>query len=213
MARFAAAPVHSYSRGECAGWLRVQRMCGTASLGAEPNREDATIVITLRRAAADDALALSRVAEATFRAAFAAASTEAEMDRHCATRFGLRHQAEEIAARSLETFLAMDGEGIAGFAQLRSHVKPRCVSAASACEVQRLYVDARYHGKGVAAVLMDACIDAARGHGTVALWLGVWERNARAIAFYAKCGFVEVGEQVFPLGQDLHRDLVMARPI
>jgi ribosomal protein S18 acetylase RimI-like enzyme len=107
----------------------------------------------------------------------------------------------------------MDGDAIAGFAQLRIRVRPSCVRAASACEVQRLYVDARFHGKGVAALLMDACIDSARGHGTAALWLGVWERNLRAIAFYAKCGFVEVGEQVFPLGRDLHRDLVMARSI
>jgi len=170
-------------------------------------------MITLRRAIAADALALSQIAEATFRAAFAAASTEADMDRHCANRFSARQQGEEIAAPSLETWLAMDGDAIAGFAQLRVRVRPRCVAAASACEVQRLYVEARFHGKGVAARLMDACVDAARRHGTAALWLGVWERNPRAIAFYAKCGFVEVGEQVFPLGQDLQRDLVMARPI
>lgn len=170
-------------------------------------------MITVRRAIPADAPALSRIAEATFRAAFSAATTEADMDRHCAARFSVHHQAEEIAARSLETWLAMDGDAIAGFAQLRIAVRPRCVEAASACEVQRLYVDARFHGKGVAALLMDACIDSARGHGTAALWLGVWERNLRAIAFYAKCGFVEVGEQVFPLGGDLHRDLVMARPV
>lgn len=168
---------------------------------------------TLRRAVAADALALSRVAEATFRATFAAANTAADMDRHCATKFGVRQQSEEIAAPSLETWLAMEGDAIAGFAQLRCHVKPRCVSASSACEVQRLYVESRYHGKGVAAQLMEACIGAARRHGTAALWLGVWERNPRAIAFYSKCGFVEVGEQVFPLGQDMQRDLVMARAI
>lgn len=213
MARHSGRRVHSYSRVECAGWLRVQRMSRTASLPLRPNREDATTVITVRRALPSDALALSRIAEATFRAAFAAASTEAEMDRHCATRFSLQHQGEEIVAPSLETWLAMDGDAIAGFAQLRIHVRPRCVDAASACEVQRLYVDARFHGQGVAGLLMDACIDSARRHGTAALWLGVWERNGRAIAFYAKCGFVEVGEQVFPLGRDLHRDLVMARPI
>lgn len=179
----------------------------------EPSREGATTVITLRRAIAADAPALSRIAEATFRSTFSAANTAADMDRHCATRFGAHQQGEEIATPSLETWLAMDGDAIAGFAQLRVGVRPRCVAAASACEVQRLYVEARFHGKGVAALLMDACIDVARGHGSTALWLGVWERNPRAIAFYAKCGFVEVGEQVFPLGQDLQRDLVMARPI
>jgi ribosomal protein S18 acetylase RimI-like enzyme len=44
-------------------------------------------------------------------------------------------------------------------------------------------------------------------------WLGVWERNARAIAFYRKFGFAEVGEHVFLLGKDPQRDVVMARPV
>ena len=45
------------------------------------------------------------------------------------------------------------------------------------------------------------------------IWLGVWEQNPRAIAFYTKWGFVEVGAQTFRLGSDLQRDLVMAREL
>jgi ribosomal protein S18 acetylase RimI-like enzyme len=45
------------------------------------------------------------------------------------------------------------------------------------------------------------------------VWLGVWERNPKAIAFYKKFGFREVGAHVFPLGSDPQRDVVMARPV
>ncbi|NUO82171.1 hypothetical protein HUU05_19035 [candidate division KSB1 bacterium] len=45
------------------------------------------------------------------------------------------------------------------------------------------------------------------------MWLGVWERNAAAIAFYRKAGFVEVGTQTFQLGEDRQRDFLMARRV
>ena len=57
---------------------------------------------------------------------------------------------------------------------------------------------------------MDAAVEAAAARGARTLWLGVWERNARAIAFYAKCGFADVGAQPFTLGADVQTDRVMA---
>jgi ribosomal protein S18 acetylase RimI-like enzyme len=66
-------------------------------------------------------------------------------------------------------------------------------------------------GQGIAQELMHACIRELEQRGADAVWLGVWEHNPRAIAFYKKSGFVEVGNQVFPLGGDLQRDIVMAR--
>jgi hypothetical protein len=41
------------------------------------------------------------------------------------------------------------------------------------------------------------------------MWLGVWERNARAQVFYRKWDFRTVGEHLFPLGSDLQRDILM----
>ena len=49
--------------------------------------------------------------------------------------------------------------------------------------------------------------------GPRTLWLGVWERNPRAIAFYTKCGFVDVGEHAFVFGTDEQTDRVMARSV
>ena len=74
-------------------------------------------------------------------------------------------------------------------------------------------MDASGHGKGVAQRLMNECLTSARDMGARYIWLGVWERNPRAIAFYRKAGFQEIGEQYFQLGSDRQRDIVMGRPL
>jgi ribosomal protein S18 acetylase RimI-like enzyme len=80
-------------------------------------------------------------------------------------------------------------------------------------ELKRLYVARAWHGRGVAQALMDAALDAARARGARTLWLGVWERNPRAVAFYGKYGFTRVGEHTFLLGADPQTDWVLARPL
>jgi ribosomal protein S18 acetylase RimI-like enzyme len=59
---------------------------------------------------------------------------------------------------------------------------------------------------------MGACLGEIAARGADVAWLGVWEHNPRAIAFYRKWGFVEVGEHTFPVGDDPQRDLVLCRP-
>ena len=66
-----------------------------------------------------------------------------------------------------------------------------------------------WHGRGVAQRLMQHVREAARALGARDVWLSVWERNPRAIAFYAKCGFRDVGSKDFFVGQDRQRDHVM----
>jgi ribosomal protein S18 acetylase RimI-like enzyme len=80
-------------------------------------------------------------------------------------------------------------------------------------ELKRLYVIRSWHGKGVAQALMHAAFDVARARGAKTLWLGVWERNERAVAFYGKHGFTRVGEHTFVLGSDPQTDWLLARPL
>ena len=76
-------------------------------------------------------------------------------------------------------------------------------------ELQRFYLDRSAHGTGVARELMSAVHEAAKELGGRHLWLGVWERNARAIAFYSKMGFAKVGNHSFYVGSDRQTDDVM----
>lgn len=167
----------------------------------------------IRKASRNDADQLSRLAETTFRETFGSQNTAADMDLHCQHNYGADIQAREICAPNMTTFLSEDGERLVGFAQLRWGGAPTCVSAKAPAEIQRLYVAKEWHGKGIAQGLMNACIEEIKDRGSDVVWLGVWERNPRAISFYKKIGFAEVGNHVFPLGRDPQRDIVMARPV
>ncbi|MDE3071849.1 MAG: GNAT family N-acetyltransferase [Pseudomonadota bacterium] len=167
----------------------------------------------IRKADRSDAGQLARLAETTFRDTFGALNTGEDMDRHCQASYSEAIQAAEISDPDRVTLLSVEGERLVGFVQLRWDGAPHCVRAESPGEIQRLYVVHDWHGKGIAHDLMDACIEAMEAHGSDVVWLGVWERNPRAISFYKKSGFVEVGDHVFPLGSDPQRDIVMARSV
>lgn len=158
-----------------------------------------------------DAAVLAAFAERTFREAFAADNVREDMDAYCASSFGAAIQAREIAMPDRYTLLGeRAGEPIA-YLQLRADRRPDGIDGLRPLEIQRFYVDGRHHGGGVAAELMRQALACAEQHGADVLWLGVWERNARAQAFYAKWGFRVVGSQSFTLGSDVQRDLLMAR--
>jgi GNAT superfamily N-acetyltransferase len=176
------------------------------------------MAIAVRRAVAGDAAALSRLGARTFREAFAGENTPEDMARYLAEAFSPEQQADEIADPAGTVLLAEHcGESgdtdLVGYAHLVSGVVPVAVRGPAPLELKRLYVAGAWHGRGVAQALMNAAIDVARRVGAETLWLGVWERNPRAIAFYQKYGFLRVGEHTFVLGSDAQRDWLLARPV
>lgn len=170
-------------------------------------------VLSLRVAGPTDAQRLARAAEGFFVDTFGAANRPEDMNIYLASSFSEKQQRAELSDAGSRVWLATIGDDIVGYAHVRRNPAPGSVSGARtrAVEVARIYAGRRWHGRGLGKALMDACVATAREWGGDVLWLGVWEKNPRAIAFYEKQGFQVVGEQPFLLGADLQRDLVMAR--
>ena len=105
-----------------------------------------------------------------------------------------------------------DGEPI-GFARLRRGEVPDCVTGPGPLELQRIYVLRAWLGLKAGPALLQRCLEEARALGARTLWLGVWERNERALAFYRRHGFVEVGDHTFMVGTDPQRDVIMVRAL
>ena len=165
---------------------------------------------TIRRAVPADAVPLADLATRTFSDTFGADNTPEDMAQHLAKSYGPTQQLAEIASPKTITLLA-HCDGLAAFAQLRHGPAPACVLATDPIELWRFYVDKGWHGRGIAKQLMQAVLDEAAEAGVSAIWLGVWERNPRAIAFYRKFGFEDVGAHEFRLGADLQTDRIMVR--
>lgn len=162
----------------------------------------------IRRATPSDAAVLAELGERTFRDAFAAQNRAEDMDAYCAKAYGEAAQRRELeSADGVTLVVEEDGRAIA-FAYLR-----REQSQWGDIYLSRFYIDAGWHGRGVAQELMRAVESAARELGGRKLWLSVWEHNPRGIAFYRKTQFQEEGTMPFLLGSDLQTDLIFTRVI
>lgn len=167
----------------------------------------------VRLAEPGDAALLADMATRTFVDAFGAQNTPEDMELHCARNYGVEIQRRELGNPELTYLIAEVAGGAAAFALLRASAAPPCVSGLAPIEIQRFYVDSPWHGSGIAQRLMAACLDEARRRGARTMWLGVFERNAKARRFYEKMGFREVGAQTFTLGTDPQNDRIVARSI
>ena len=171
----------------------------------------------IRRGVEGDAAMLAALGARTFHETFAADNTAADMAAYTAHAYGVEQQRAELALPDAAFLIAEVDAVAAGYAYLRQSPPPAHVTNPApgqpglAIEVARFYVDAPWHGRGIADVLMKAVIAEAAERGARTIWLGVWERNVRAIRFYSRHGFHDIGTQPFLLGSDLQRDRVMAR--
>lgn len=166
-----------------------------------------------RHATPADAEALSTFGARVFHDTFAPDNDPMDMHAYLSDAFTPEKQTAEMADPSRSCLIAEVGDVIAGYAMLRVDATDPLVPGDQPVELQRFYVDIPWHGHGVAPRLMAACLHEAHQRGGDTLWLGVWERNARAIRFYTKQGFTDVGTQEFRLGSDLQTDRVMSRPV
>jgi ribosomal protein S18 acetylase RimI-like enzyme len=165
----------------------------------------------IRAATPADADSLAEFGARTFFESFAKDNTPEDMAKHLASAWHPDLQRREILDPSLDTLLAMTNGGLAGYAMVRGGHAPSSVHTIAPVELWRFYVDRPWQGRGLAQALMSAVADKARARGARELWLGVWERNERAQAFYRKCGFEKVGTQIFVVGSDPQTDHVMLR--
>jgi GNAT superfamily N-acetyltransferase len=169
--------------------------------------------IHIRTASAADNHLLAELGARTFFDTFAQDNTPGDMTAYLAASFSPQKQAEELAD-PLATFLIAEiDRTAAGYARLRLSPSPTAIVGRRPLEIVRFYSDKAWIGRGVGAALMSACLDFAARQRCETIWLDVWERNERGIAFYQKWGFAVVGTQAFQLGSDVQNDLLMQRAV
>lgn len=174
--------------------------------------------VVVRLAQSTDARALSTFAARMFRETFGPYTPPEDLAVHLAATYTVEQQATEIIDPTGDVLVAemSSPDGIpvlVGYAYVFRTGAPPCVRGPDPVELRRLYVDTLWHGRGVAQVLMAEVLRRAQGWGGRTLWLGVWEHNLRAQAFYRRYGFERVGEHIYPVGSDPQVDWLMSRSI
>lgn len=169
--------------------------------------------IVIRAGVASDAPGLAELAARTFRDTFGPDNRPEDIALHVAENYGAARQLRELTDADYTTLLVEIGGQLAGYAQVRSGHTPECVLGEAPLELFRFYIAPPWHGRGVAGDLMRRVVAEASRRGGRTLWLGVWERNRRAMAFYRKHQFRDVGAHVFIVGTDPQTDRIFVRPV
>lgn len=169
--------------------------------------------ISIRLATGNDVSLLIQLGVQTFHDTFAEMNTQSDMDLYLQRNFNEAQVISELNDPE-NTFLIAESNGkAAGYAKLRKGTTPSELAGVHALELERLYAKKEFIGKQVGKQLMDRCVSIAKDQGFATLWLGVWEHNHRAIAFYEKCGFERFSSHPFMLGTDLQTDNMMKKDI
>ncbi|WP_229311154.1 GNAT family N-acetyltransferase [Larkinella soli] len=169
----------------------------------------------IRSATPADVKELTALAIRTMRDAFGPPLNPAEyVEDYIRKAFSVEQSRQELADPEA-SFLVVCGpeQELIGYAKLRRNRPPRQLKGQHAIEIQRFYLQEGRIGKGLGRRLMEVCLDRARNEGFGAVWLGVWERNHRAIGFYERMGFVRCGWHYFQFGPERQRDYWMKKEL
>jgi ribosomal protein S18 acetylase RimI-like enzyme len=169
---------------------------------------------TIRPASLEDSAALALVGSATFLETFAGLLDGRAIVEHVrgAHNEAYYRTALEKGASAWLAELEPGGAPV-GYALLAAADLPGMAAGGSDVELRRIYALSRLHGQGVGAALMRSAEEEAARRGALRLLLGVHDDNARALAFYRKCGFQPIAERQFPVGDRSYGDVVLARTL
>jgi len=167
----------------------------------------------IRLATLDDVPALCRLGAATFRETYGPISDPREVDEYADENFTPDKVAAWFRKPCARTLLALAGDTPAGYAHLRHAKVPACVADRQAIELSRLYLLGTAQGAGLGRAMMAAALAQAAELQARSVWLGAYDRNVRALAFYARHGFTRVGTHEFEFGGRIHPDPVLTRPV
>ncbi len=156
-----------------------------------------------------DSSLLAELGRKTFSDTFTHDNAPENMAIYLSEHYAPEIQLSELRDPDTIFFIAEMDHVPIGYAKLKGQSTGAGVTGTNPMELQRIYTLQTYIGKGIGAELMKECIKEAKQRGFDCLWLGVWEKNERAIRFYEKWGFKKVGHHVFMLGKDIQKDFTM----
>jgi diamine N-acetyltransferase len=167
-------------------------------------------IIKLARISPADLKELQELGKKTFYEAFAAENTAENMQYYLDTNFTDEKLTEEINNPDSAFYFAKLDDKPIGYLKINAgQAQTELPGNNSSLEIERIYVLQEFQGKKVGQILFDKAVEIAKEKNAEYIWLGVWEKNVRAIRFYEKNGFIPFSKHLFKLGDDEQTDIMM----
>ena len=165
--------------------------------------------IEIRKISLMDIGQLQSIGKQTFFETFADTNTESDMAKYLDENFSIEKLTNEITTPNSEFYFALIGKQVIGYLKVNSGSAQTELKDQNTFELERIYVLKEFQGKRVGQILYNTALDMAKRVNANYIWLGVWEKNHRAINFYKKNSFIEFDRHIFKLGDDKQTDIMM----
>lgn len=154
---------------------------------------------------------LQEISVSTFKQSFSAQNTKTDMDIYLSEHLNKEKLFEQLTNPESEFYFVKNESQTVGYFKVNTGQAQNEKRPSPSLEIERIYVMATYQGKGIGKKILEQTIDIAKSKNLKNIWLGVWEKNLKAISFYQKFGFKQFGSHPFMLGTDLQTDLLMEK--
>jgi ribosomal protein S18 acetylase RimI-like enzyme len=165
--------------------------------------------MNIRPATIDDLSTLQSISRITFAETFAHLNSEANMRKYMEKDLSTEKLGNELMNNNSSFYLAEENGETIGYLKLNECGTQSDINGTQSIEIERIYLLKSFHGLGVGKEMLDFAFSIARDRQKEVVWLGVWEKNHRAIAFYRKHGFAPYGTHIFRLGDEDQQDILM----
>lgn len=167
--------------------------------------------IEIKKVVISDIEVLQQIGRETFYETFSDSNTEENMKTYLENGFSIEKLSYELNNANSEFYFVLSEKKVIGYLKLNTGQSQTEIIDIDSLEIERIYVLQSYHGKKIGQLLYEKAIDIALAKKASLVWLGVWERNTRAINFYKKNGFIEFDKHIFVLGNDKQTDILMKK--
>ena len=167
--------------------------------------------ITINSATLQDINILQEIGRTTFLETFAAVNSEQDMKAYLEQSFSIEKLTAELENKDSQIYFVWFADQVIGYLKINLRQAQTEKLDHDALEIERIYVLKEFHGQKVGQLLFQHAIEIAYQMKATYVWLGVWEENHRALAFYQKNGFVTFDKHIFKLGSDEQTDLMMKK--
>ena len=156
---------------------------------------------------------LQKISIETFNETFKEQNSPENIKTYLDRAFNLKQLEKELSNNNSEFYFVSYNDEIAGYLKVNINEAQSEETRGDSLEIERIYIKREFQKYGLGKYLLNKAMEIAIEHNKRKIWLGVWDKNDNAIAFYKKLGFVQTGAHSFYMGDEEQIDYIMSKTL
>lgn len=171
------------------------------------------MTVRIKKCTLEDINLLLKISRDTFIETFKQQNSPESLNTYLERAFNLKQLEKELSNISSKFFFVYLNHKIAGYLKVNTNGAQSEEMGDESLEIERIYIKRHFQKHGLGKYLLNKAMEIAMQQNIKKIWLGVWEENKNAIAFYEKMGFIQAGSHSFLMGDEEQIDFIMTKTL